>query len=54
MLCDQGLSRTTKQLARATETVRLMRKLSEQLRDEFSSALGPEDYARPQTTRATE
>jgi hypothetical protein len=54
VLCDQGLTRTTKQLARATETVRLMRKLSEQLRDKLSSASGPEDYARLQTTRAAE
>ena len=54
VLCDQGLIRTTKQLARATETVRLMRKLSEQLRDKLSSASGPEDYARLQTTRAAE
>ena len=33
VLCDRGLARTTKQLARATKTVQLMRKLSEQLRD---------------------
>ncbi len=53
VLCDRGLTRATEQLARATEAVRLMRQLSEQLRDRFSSASDIEGPVRASPPVAT-